>query len=274
MVIGGSISRYYAGSFGQFLQFACRDLEVINLGEVGAGAAKMRRNFHSGVLDGEVGLIRHMPVGHRWLLVQGGLNSVWMPEATSWTLSRLFVDAYDAGFQVVALSLTPWGDDSDPRFEGWSGLRMHRATEHVVDFLMGRLKPAVAFGSRAAGRPGQPSGWLPGELPTIAVNLWASGLRAGPSAPLRPAEPLQDSFDKSAYRRRADAQDDLVAAARAIGRQFLAKKYHSFDPTHPNTAGHKLMAVLTCQKAPAAWSCDCDALRRGEWRAGRVRAPK
>ncbi|MBM4344578.1 MAG: hypothetical protein FJ100_14530 [Deltaproteobacteria bacterium] len=274
VVIGGSISRFYAGSFGQFLQYACRDLEVVNLGEVGAGAAKMRRNFQTGVLDRDTGLIRHMPDGHRWLLVQGGLNSVWLPEATSWTLSRLFLDAHDAGFGVVALSLSPWGDDSDPRFDGWKGLRMHRATEHVVDFVMGRLKPAAAFGARAAGRPDNPPDWLTGELPAVAVDLWASELRAGPTVPLRPAEPLRDSFATSHYRKRVDAKDDLVAAARAIGRQFLAKKYQSFDATHPNTAGHKLMAMLTCQKAPAAWSCDCDALRRGEWRAGKVQAPK
>ncbi len=274
MVIGGSISRFYAGSFGQFLQYACRNLEVVNLGEVGAGAAKMRRNFQVGVLDSESGLLPQMPSGHRWLLVQGGLNSVWLPEATSWTLSRLFVDAHSAGFGVVALSLTPWGDDADGRFDGWKGLRMHRATQHVVDFVMGRLKPTAAFGSRAAGRPENSPDWVPGELPAVAVDLWASDLRTGNVAPLRPAEALRESFAKSPYRRQVEAKEDLVAAARAIGRQFLAKKYHSFDPTHPNTAGHKLMAALTCQQAPAAWTCDCDALRRAEWRAGRVQASK
>lgn len=274
VVIGGSISRFYAGSFGQFLQYACRDLEVVNLGEVGAGAAKMRRNFQTGVLDPKEGLLDTMPAGHRWLLVQGGLNSVWLPEATSWTLSRLFLDAHTAGFQVVALSLTPWGDDSDTRFDGWKGLRMHRATQHVVDFVMGRLKPNAAFGSRAARRSDSTSAWQTGELPNIAVDLWASDLRAGSSAPLRPAEPLQATFAKSAYRRQVDAQDDLVAAARSIGRQFLAKKYHSFDPIHPNTSGHQLMASLTCQVAPAAWSCDCDALRRTQWRAGKLQAHK
>lgn len=271
VVIGGSISRFYAGNFGQFLQFGCPNLEVVNRGQVGAGAARMLQNFREGVLAPD-GLLAHMPADHRWLIVQGGLNSVWLPQATSRSLSRLFVDAHDAGIAVVALSLTPWGDGADSRFVGWKALRLHQATAHVVDFVMGRLSPAQAFGARSGRSQPASLDWLSGQLPKVGIDLWNSDLRAGTAVPLRAEAELADSFSSSPFRKRSQDRDALVAAARAVDRQFLAARFRSFDHAHPNTAGHRLIAALVCQHAPAVWACDCDAIRRAEWKRGKVSA--
>jgi len=268
VVVGGSISTFYGGNFGQFLQFGCKDLEVINRGEVGAGAAKIHQTVRDDLLADD-GLLAG-DGDHRWLIVQGGLNSVWMPEATSWWLSRTFAAAHAAGVKVVALSLTPWGSDDDPRFAGYKALRLHRATAHIVEFVMGRLTPQAALGARNARRS-PPDRWSDAERPDVAVDLWNSDLREGDRAALRNRAPLAASFDRSPYRKRKEERDALVAAAAAVPRQYLARRYWSFDHTHPSSAGHRLMAALVCQQAPVAWGCDCDAIRRAVWR-GKIAA--
>ncbi|MBI5607858.1 MAG: SGNH/GDSL hydrolase family protein [Deltaproteobacteria bacterium] len=261
VVLGGSISRYYAGNFGQYLQYGCSDLEVLNRGEVGAGASKILKNLKTAVLDEP-----DTRQGLGWVVVQGGLNSVWSPESTSWWLSRLFSQSHGEGLKVLALSLSPWGSDDDPRFDGWKALRLHRATEQVVEFVLGHLTPAQALGRRAAQRGGDDQKWQPGELPDIAIDLWRSPLRAGSSAPLRPREELADAFGRSPWAKQAADKDKWIQAARAVPQQFLAKPYHDFDHVHPNGAGHRLIAALVCQQAPAEWRCDCDAIRRAVWK--------
>lgn len=265
VVIGGSISKYYAGNFGQFLHFGCKDLEVINRGEVGAGAAKLLANLRSQVLE-DPATLAAMSAGRGWILLQGGLNSVGAPESTAWSLTRLITAAHAAGLQVLALTVTPWGSDDDPRFDGWNGLRLHRATEQVAEALLGKLDPARALGRRVAQRGGDPETWSAGELPDIAVDLWRSALRVGAKAPLRAAEPLRDSFARSPWRKLVEQRDQWIEAARAVPWQFMDPKYRDFDHVHPNTAGHRLMAALACQQAPAAWRCDCDAIRRARWK--------
>ena len=265
VVIGGSISKYYAGNFGQFLHFGCKDLEVINRGEVGAGAAKLLANLNSQVLQTQP-VLDAMAHGKGWILLQGGLNSVGAPESTLWSLTRLFQAAHAGGLKVLALTVTPWGSDDDPRFDAWNGLRLHRATEHVAEGLLGKLAPSRALGRRAAQRTLGKDEWLPQELPDIAVDLWRSVLRVGAKAPLRPAEPLRQTFASSPWRKHSDQRDQWVEAAQAVPRQFMDAKYRDFDHVHPNTAGHKLMAALACQQAPAQWQCDCDAIRRARWK--------
>ena len=51
-----------------------------------------------------------------------------------------------------------------------------------------------------------------------------------------------------------------------VPRSFLQAKYRDFDHTHPNSAGHRLIAALACQQAPADWGCDCDAIRHAVWK--------
>lgn len=268
VVIGGSISKYYAGNFGQFLHYGCKDLEVINRGEVGAGAAKLLVNLRREVLE-QAALRQGMAAGQGWILLQGGLNSVGAPESTLWSLTRLIQAAHQAGLKVLALTVTPWGSDADPRFDGWNGLRLHRATEQVAEAMLGKLAPPQALGKRNAQRSGDAQSWEPSELADITVDLWHSALRAGAKVPLRPAEPLRDSFASSPWRKRGEERDQWVEAARAVPRQFMDSKYRDFDHVHPNTAGHRLMAALACQQAPAEWQCDCDAIRRARWK-GRV----
>jgi lysophospholipase L1-like esterase len=270
VVIGGSISKYYAGNFGQFLHYGCKDLEVINRGEVGAGAAKLLGNLQSQVIN-QRALLQAMSDGKGWILLQGGLNSVGAPESTIWSLTRLIAAAHAAGLKVLALTVTPWGADDDPRFDGWNGLRLHRATEQVAEALMGKLTPARSLGRRAVQRGGDAQTWQADELADLTIDLWHSALRVGSKAPLRPAEPLRDSFASSPWRKFADQRDQWVEAARAVPRQFMDGKYRDFDHVHPNTAGHKLMAALACQQAPAEWRCDCDAIRRARWK-GKVLA--
>lgn len=268
VVIGGSISMYYAGNFGQYLQYGCKDLEVLNKGKVGAGGAELARIFREQVLGDRAvlaPLVRSTPTkkGRAWLLFQGGLNSVGTPDSTAWFLSRLFDAAHAAGFQVLALSLTPWGSDDDPRFQGWQGLRMVRATEQVVDYVMGRLNPQQACGVRAKGHADR---WQACELPDIGVDLYHSPLRAGSGTPLRARGPLESSFSASPYGRHVDKKQALIAAAQTVPQTFLAQKYRDFDHVHPNGEGHKLIAALVCQQAPPAWQCDCDAIRHAAWK--------
>lgn len=263
VVVGGSISLYYAGNFGQYLQFGCKDLEVIHRGKVGAGGHVLAQILRDQVI-GDKALMKHLADGKGWILFQGGLNSVGSPESTAWQLSRLFLAAHQAGLKVLALSLTPWGSAADPRFEGWKGLRILRATEQVVDFVLGRLTPKQALGKRAADRADDK--WLPGELPAIAVDLLQSPLRAGKAAGLRDRAELERTFAASPYKKQAGQKAVLVAAAQAVPQFFMHTKFHDFDHVHPNSAGHRLIAALACQQAPAEWGCDCDAIRRAEWK--------
>lgn len=263
IVIGGSISMYFAGNFGQYLQHGCRNVEVLNRGKVGAGGPALARILADEVL-GNPQVMAGFQKGNGWILFQGGLNSVGSPELTIAALAQLFKAAHDGGLKVAALTLTPWGSDKDKRFVGWDGLRTHRATEQVVDFVLGKLTPKQALGRRAAERASET--WLPGELPALAVDLWRSPLRAGKTESLRDEKALDATFDKSFYGKRPTEKAVLLAAARAVPQWYMDKKYRDFDHIHPNSQGHRLIASLLCQQAPEAWGCDCDVIRRAEWK--------
>jgi len=261
VVVGGSISMYFGGNFGQYLQFGCKNLEVLNRGKVGAGGSALAAILKDGVI-GDSATFSGMKSNNGWILFQGGLNSVGAPESTVYFLAKLFKTAHAAGLQVMALTLTPWGDGNDPRFADWRGLRLMRATEHVAAFVLGKLSPKVALGSR--GDP-HPEAWQPGELPKIGVDLLHSPLRDA-DAPLRASDALRQSFSQSQYRRQVHKKAELVAEAQTVPRSFLQPKYRDFDHTHPNSSGHRLIAALACQQAPADWGCDCDAIRHATWK--------
>ncbi len=261
VVVGGSISMYFGGNFGQYLQFGCKNLEVLNRGKVGAGGSALAAILKEGVI-GDSATFAGMKSGNGWILFQGGLNSVGAPESTAYFLAKLFKTAHDAGLQVMALTLTPWGDGNDPRFAEWRGLRLMRATEHVAAFVMGKLSPKLALGARGDAHP---ETWQPGELPKIGLDLLHSPLR-DTDAELRAKSALIQSFPQSQYRRQVDKRAELVAEAQTVPRSFLQAKYRDFDHTHPNSAGHRLIAALACQQAPADWGCDCDAIRHAVWK--------
>jgi hypothetical protein len=257
VVIGGSISRYFAGNFGEFLHHGCKSLEVINRGEVGAGGAKLKKNLQKEVIA-KPEVLGPMQGGKGWILFQGGLNSVMQIKGTVKQLAELFALAHSADLQVVALSLTPWGSDGDSRFAGWKGLQLHEATAAVSRFLLKQAGKDTIFG-------GSPAKFMAEELPDIAVDLWNSDLRDSGAA-LRPESQLAATFATSPYRRDVDRRDSWIAAARAVPRHFLAKTYQGFDHTHPNGQGHRLMAALVCQQAPQEWQCDCDRIRRARFK--------
>ena len=271
VVIGGSISKYYAGNFGQYLQYGCKKVEVLNRGKVGAGGAELSRILRQDVL-GDPATARglHAAKAEGWVLFQGGLNSVGSPQSTAYFLSRLFEAAHGSGLKVMALTLSPWGSDSDARFAGWRGLATVQATEHVVEFVLGHLYPAVALGTKGQGHD---TSWSKNELPDIAIDLWHSPLAADSANPLRERGPLETTFGQSPFARRAAQKAELLRQAQQVPRHYLGAKYRDFDHIHPNSAGHRVMAALACQKAPPSWDCDCDAIRHSQWK-GKVVADK
>lgn len=263
VVAGGSIAAFVGAGFGDQLQGACRNLEVVNIAKARYSAWAVMKRFEAQVLRNP----NIDPKTHEtWAFVLGGLNSVGNPEKTNADVLALYRMARDAGFKVVGLSLSPWGSESDTkRWAGFAGVGRQDNTRKAVDFVMGRLTPAEALGRYAEGR----TAWRPGDLPDVAVDLYDSPLRDR-DAPLRPAGPLEASVDTDtlASKRLAAVPESqrkaerkrLVEQARALPRWYLRPDLHSFDSIHPNREGHRIIAAQICRKAPATWGCDCTAL--------------
>lgn len=262
VVLGGSISMYYKGNYGQYLEHGCKNLEVINRAKVGAGGPALVKRLHAEILNNKSLMAEFRDAKESWLLFQGGLNSVWSPWMTNHHLSKVFAAAKAGGFQTFALSLTPWGDDSDKRFRGWEGVWTHRATRKINAYLLGKLQPDAALGRYGKDHPHE---WMKGEVPDLAVDLWDIGLR-DKDAPLRDQASLEASFGRSRYRKEVKNKTKLVSEARAVPRHFLDKKFRDFDHIHPNSEGHKLMALAACKRAPASWGCDCSRIAKAQWK--------
>src|SRR5215510_13527182 len=180
--LGDSIMAYPQGSFIDFLQAACSQLEVVNLAQPRLGADEIRQRFTSQRLS-------RPPFDHghkqdRWLIYQGGLNSVETPAMTNEQIRQTFVAAHRAGLKVMGLSLLPWGSENDRRWSEVDGLRTWYSTRQVVDFVLGRLSPAEALGPYVKQHPAE---WNTEELPDIAVDVYDSALR-DLEAPLRPSQ--------------------------------------------------------------------------------------
>ena len=262
VVLGGSISMYFKGNYGQFLEYGCKNLEVVNRAKVGAGGPALLKRLDAEVLN-DAALMKELTgAGEAWLIFQGGLNSVWSPWMTNDNLARLFAKASGAGLRTFALTLTPWGEDGDRRFDGWEGVWTHRATRKINNFLLGRITPDVALGSYGKDHPHE---WMKGELPTVAVDLWDAGLQDS-GAELRAAAPLALSFATSRYRKETAQRANLLAEARAVPRHYLKAELKDFDHIHPNTDGHRLIALAACRRAPATWGCDCGKIARAQWK--------
>ncbi|MCO4763721.1 MAG: SGNH/GDSL hydrolase family protein [Myxococcales bacterium] len=268
VIVGGSISMYYRGNYGQFLQHGCKNLEVVNRAKVGAGGPALVKRLRKAVI-GDRRLMKQVRGKRPWLLFQGGLNSVYSPEMTNANLAKMFKLAKDNGFQTFALSLTPWGDPSDKRFRGFNGVFYVRATKRINAFLLGKLTPDQALGARAKKHPHE---WMKGEVPDRAVDVFHSHLRNSDAA-LLPAAPLARKFSRSRYRKRKKNKAKLIAEARSVPRNYLKKSYRDFDHIHPNSKGHRLLAARVCAKAPASWGCDCNRIKRAVFK-GHVRDPK
>lgn len=267
VVLAGSIGAWPKQPYAERFAAMCKNVEVRNLSKVGYGAFQLRQRFKQQFLDNPHVDLKDASLEY-WLVFQGGLNSVGTPERTNHDIREMILLAHARGLKVVALSLTPWGDESDKRrWGGIGGLRYLRATRKVVDFVTGALAPPEALGEFAARRPGGAEGaWQADERPDVAVDLYRSSLRAV-DAPLRDVAAMRTALEKDRtwqrhYQeldpnaREAAIQRDAEEAAE-IPRWFLRSDLRSFDHIHPNTEGHRLIAETACPHLPESWGCTC-----------------
>lgn len=268
VVIAGSVGAYKRQPYSDQLAEMCTNIEVRNLSKTGLGAWALKKHFQSQVLDNPY-LRWNIEGQEHWMIFGGGLNSVGNPRSTNHHIRRLFELAHRRGMKVVGLSLSPWGDDSDKRWRGISGLQSLRNTQAVVDFMLGRLTPQQALGSFAEKRRVEADApWEPTEVADIAVDLYDSPLR-NRNAPLRDKEQMREALSKSKAWMKAHAELDEgqrqtkleidAQDAAEIPRWYLRPELRSFDHIHPNADGHRLMAEIMCPSLPQSWGCTCPA---------------
>jgi hypothetical protein len=267
VVLAGSIGAWPKQPYAKELERLCSNVEVHNLSQVGQGAWALKQRFKQQVL-GNRRLALKDPALEHWLVYGGGLNSVGSPKSTNKHMRDLFVLAHVNNVKVVALSVTPWGSQHDRRWRGAKALEHLRDTHEVVDYTLGRLTPEQAFGSYGRKRPGGLAApWDPLELPEVAVDLYDSPLRDRNATPLDvEATKLALARDKQwraehakldETTRAAQLDADARVASEAV-RWFLVPELRSFDHTHPNTEGHRIIAATMCPKLPASWGCSCE----------------
>lgn len=265
IVLAGSIGAWQRDPYAELFEDWCSNVEVKNLSKVGEGAFALRQRFMSQVVaNGYVNL--RAPEYEYWLVFQGGLNSVATPEKTNKEVRQLFMSAHQRGVDVVALSPTPWGDESDKRWRGLAGLAYKTFTQTIVDFELGRLSPQDALGRYIDARDRPDAPWDAGELADVSVDLYDSPLR-DKTAPLRDLEQMRKelSKDKTWQKRLAGldettrelALDELALRAAELPRWFMRKELRSFDHIHPNEHGHRIIAEVACPKLPQSWACSC-----------------
>lgn len=271
VLLAGSIGAFRNRPYGALVHQWCENVEVRNLSVVGLGAPQLLSHFQHEVIDD-----REVPRGihghERWLLFGGGLNSVAGVTRTNYAMNRLFHLAHRHGFRVVALTLTPWGDDGTEDTHWRDGRALHslRSTRRVVDFVMGRLAPRDALGPFAERRPrgvapGDP--WTPEERPDVAIDLYdVPALRTADAAPW-PIEDARRRIERdsrwrvetaslSPEARAARLEEDARFLATAP-QHFLRSELRGFDRIHPNREGHVALARAMCPQLPESWGCSC-----------------
>lgn len=266
MLIAGSVGAWQKDPYLERFEEMCPNIEVKNLSKVGMGAYQLKQRFRDQVLEN-----RYMPWGDDslefWLIFHGGLNSVAMPEKTNRYIRDIFMLAHRRGMGVVALSLTPWGDDSDrERWGGVSALWYRQYTQHIVDYVAGRSSPKEALGHQVGQRDNPEAPWDPNELADVGIDLYDSALR-DPNAPSRDRAKLRAALAKDSKWKRAHAdlseaereaaldRDSLYAAE--APKWWLRPELRSFDHIHPNHEGHALIAEIACPQLPESWGCQC-----------------
>ncbi|MFO0748688.1 MAG: hypothetical protein U1F43_23950 [Myxococcota bacterium] len=259
VVLGGSVSEYGLGGYAQWLPAACGRIEVHNAAKARLGAAALKERFVAQILKNR----KVDPKAQEtWLVFLGGLNSVGTPELTNVDVAKTFKMAHDAGMRTMGLTINPWGSDGDHRWKGADGLAYQAHTQKTVDFVMGRLTPAQAFGKAGEGK----AQFEAGQLPDVGVDLWDS-VRRDREAPLRTEKAMARSAKLSPWvkkqlagldeQARQAAFDGYVQRAMRLPQWYMKPEFVAFDPVHPNAAGHKEIARMVCQKAPPSWGCDC-----------------
>lgn len=266
VVLAGSIGAWPRQPYAEQLERICTRVEVRNISKTGLGALALKQRFDQQVIDNPH--LRWNDEGQEhWLVFGGGLNSVGSPRSTNHHMRRLFEVAHRRGLQVVALTLTPWGDDRDKRWRGVEGLKSKHTTQAVVDFTMGRLTPEQALGALASKRRvAADAPWDPSEIPDIAIDLYDSPLRDRDAA-LRDHDEMYALLAKSKEWQRAHNELDAlqrenkleadVQVVEEIPRWYMRTELRSFDHIHPNEQGHRLMAAVMCPSLPESWGCAC-----------------
>ncbi len=272
VVLGGSVSAYGQGGYAQWIPAVCAKVDLVNRAKEKLNAWELRERFkHEVMKDASLGLKARVRDGAEvWLVFLGGLNSVASPDGTNLDVAKTFKAARDAGLKTMGLTINPWGSEKDRRWQGPEGIAYRDYTQRTVDFVMGRLTPAQAFGKAAGGR----TAYEAGELPDIAIDIWDSALRHR-DAPLRERAKIARLAGRSKWvqarlatvpeAEREAALEALVTAAVALPRYFMRPDFVAFDPIHPNAEGHREIARLMCAKAPASWDCDCRRFERFAW---------
>ena len=273
VVIGGSIASWARGNFGDFLQHACKNIELKNRAKTGYGAWALKRRFRQQFIRN-----RHIKLRDNdgrfeyWLLYSGGLNSISTPEMTIHHTVDTFTLAHRHNVRVAALTLTPWGAESDRRWRGFDGLTYLEKTIKVVDYILGKLARNVALGRYAADAPDQAE-WAEGELPDIGIDVF-NGPLMNTAATARPVEPLARLYDRRrALQRQYPDREQALERASRLPQWFMKPALRAFDHIHPNSEGHRLMARAACPRLPESWGCDCPLIDRLRWQGGSVVEP-
>jgi hypothetical protein len=266
VVIAGSVGAWLKQPYAKRFEQMCPNIEVKNLSKVGQGAGALKTRFREQVIEN-----RRLNFGddalEYWLVFQGGLNSVAMPERTNRYIRDLNVLAHRRGMSVVNLSLTPWGDTSDrKRWSGGEALKYFDATRKIVDFAMGRLDPQTALGSEVSRRQDPDAPWSDNELPDVSIDLYDSPLRNA-EATATPIDDARRALERdSGWKRKhsklseAEREAALDRDARTLSeipRWWMKTEYRAFDHIHPNTDGHDVIARWACPALPESWGCSC-----------------
>ena len=267
VVVGGSVSAWPRGGYGQFLQAACSRVEIVNRGKARLGAKALRRRLKAQVFKN-----RRIDLGAHestWLIFHGGLNSISTPQSTNRQVARALKSAHEEGMKTIGLTVGPWGSEGDKRWRRAGGLRYRSWTALSVDFLMGRLSAEEAFGPSRAG-----SDYAKGERPDVAIDIYDSALRDA-EAPLRENARMARYVKVDDWVKRTlkgvegeERQTRLAAftdEALSLPRWFMKRELHAFDHVHPGMDGHRVIAQTMCPKLPESWGCACEALPALVW---------
>lgn len=266
VVLAGSVGAWPKDPYAKHFENMCENVEVRNISKTGYGALALKKHFRTQVLENAYLNLRD-PAFENWVVFQGGLNSIGMPEQTNRHILGVSVLAHGRGMKVVGLTPTPWGDEADKRWKGSSGLWYWKNTRVVVDFIAGRSDPKSALGKYVSKRE-QPdrADWDPAELPDVGIDLYASALRDIEAAPrdyaaMEKAVAADPRFEKAtagfSELGRAMSLHFWAFAATLMPRWYLRSELRAFDHIHPNTEGHALIARLACPQLPDSWGCTC-----------------
>lgn len=233
LTLGGSIGAWGKGNFSQFLGAVCHKAEIKNRSKTGYGPYHLKKRFKNQLIKNRRVDLKDDRFEY-WLIYSGGLNSIGSPRLTIKHTEAIFALAKKRNIKVVSLSLTPWGDEKDRRFKHFGGLDYHNKTREVTAW-------SVSNGD-------------------IGLDLLDTRLR-DKDAELRDRAGLERRYDRSrALKKQYPDRESAITAAMAVPRWYLKHELQSFDHIHPNTEGHRIIAIETCGELPVSWACDCSKL--------------